>query len=292
MRLHPGCARMSLQLQSIEKVSLLAFLVSSMLATGLGLKLQAILGPLRDCRRIVLVLGLNFVVAPAFAWLLTKVIPLREGHAVGLLLLAGAAGAPFLPKLVQIAHGDVGSAVAFMVVLTVGTILFMTFALPLIIPGIKASPWEITRPLLLIIVAPMMIGMIVMACLPSVAPLAAHFLSNIANVSLVIFFVLLIALNVEPLFRVIGSGAIVVSLVYVLGLFALGWTVGGPSPEMRGGVALSAAARNFGAALVPAANSFNNRDVTIMVAVSAIVGLATCFPAAVWVRRRTIAAAS
>jgi len=282
---------MSQQLEFIEKVALLAFLVCSMLATGLGLKPQSIVGPLRDYRRILLVLGLNFVAAPALALLLTKLIPLREGHAVGLLLLGCAAGAPFLPKLVQIARGDVGSAVAFMAVLTVGTILFMMFALPLMIPGIKASPWEITRPLLVTIAAPMVAGMMIRACLPSVAAFAGNILSEVGNFSLVIFFVLLIALNVRPLFHVIGSGAMGVCLVYILALFALGWTLGGPSPEMRGGAALGAAARNFGAALVPAGSSFSDRDVTIMVAVGAIVGLATCFPAAVWVRRRTMAAA-
>ena len=99
-------------LQLLEKVSLLAFLVSSMLAMGLTLTPHAIVAPLRNVRLVLLALGLNFVFAPAFAWLLTVVIPLDRGHAIGLLLLGGAAGAPFLPKVVETARGDLALAAA------------------------------------------------------------------------------------------------------------------------------------------------------------------------------------
>ena len=80
---------MSDLLPQIEKVSLVVFLVSTMLAVGLMLTLSAIIAPLRDARLVLLALGLNFVLAPAFAWLLTAVIPLDRGYAIGLLLLGG-----------------------------------------------------------------------------------------------------------------------------------------------------------------------------------------------------------
>ena len=122
----------------LQKLSVLVFLVSSMAAMGLTLTPKAIVAPLRDVRLVLLALALNFVLAPAFAWLLTAVIPLDRGHAAGLLLLGGAAGAPFLPKLVETARGDLTLAAALMGLLTVGTILFLPFALPLMIPGLNA----------------------------------------------------------------------------------------------------------------------------------------------------------
>src|SRR5436190_22512584 len=118
-------------LQLLQKLSTLAFLVGSMLATGLNLTPRDVLAPLRDLRLVLIALSLNFILAPAFAWLLTVVIPLERGYAIGLLLLGGAAGAPFLPKLVENARGDITIAVSLMALLTVGTILFMPFALPL-----------------------------------------------------------------------------------------------------------------------------------------------------------------
>ena len=119
------------------KIALLAFLVSSMLAAGLSLTPRAILAPMRSVRLVLVALTLNFLVAPVFALVLTIAMPLERPHAIDLLLLGGAAGAPFLPKLVEGAHDDLGFAVALITLLTVGTTLFVPFALPLVIPGLQ-----------------------------------------------------------------------------------------------------------------------------------------------------------
>ena len=142
------------------KIALLAFLVSSMLAAGLSLTPRAILAPLRNLGLVLVALALNFVAAPFFALVLSIVIPLERPHAIGLILLGGAAGAPFLPKLVERAHGDLGFAVALMTLLTVGTTLFMPFALPLMVTGLQASSWSIAQPLVAFILTPLAVGML------------------------------------------------------------------------------------------------------------------------------------
>ena len=271
----------------IVKISLLAFLVSSMLATGMRLNFRALIAPLGDARLVLQVLVLNFVVAPGFAWLLTRLIPLESGHAIGMLLLGGAAGAPFLPKLAEAARGDPALAIAVMALLTFGTILFLPFVLPWLVPGLTASPWSIAKPLVLTIVVPMAAGMVIQKIAAPVSQRAAPILAKIGTLCLLVLFILLIALNVKALLGVIGSGAIAAAILYVVGLFALSW-VGSFRfhGEEKGIVALATSARNFGAALVPAANSFSDPAVTIMITVSAIVGLAACFLATVWVRGR------
>lgn len=264
---------------------MLVFLVSSMLAMGLTLTLPAIIAPLRNMRIVLLALGLNFVLAPAFAWLLTVVIPLDRGHTIGLLLLGGAAGAPFLPKVVETARGDLALAAALMGLLTLGTILFLPFALPLMIPGLQADPWSIARPLLLLIVLPLAFGMLVKSAAGTIAANAAPVLAAIGNAALLLLFVLMIALNFRGLLGVLGSGAILAALLYFTGLFLIGWLLGGSIPETRGVLGLATAARNFGAALIPAASSFSDAKVTIMIIVGAIVCLIVSFLAATWVRR-------
>ena len=77
-------------LNHLETVAVLVFLVSSMAAMGLTLTPRAIAAPLRNVRFVLLALALNFVLAPACAWLLTLVIPLDRGHAAGLMLLGGS----------------------------------------------------------------------------------------------------------------------------------------------------------------------------------------------------------
>jgi len=263
----------------------LVFLVCSMLATGLTLTPPAMLAPLRNVRLVLVALALNFVLAPAFAWVLTIVIPLDRGHAIGLLLLGGAAGAPFLPKVVESARGDLTLAAALMGLLTIGTIVFLPFALPLMVPGLQAAPWSIARPLVLLIVLPLAGGMFVNQVAAVPAGRAAPVLAKIGNAALLLLFVLLVGLNCTALLGVVGSGAILAALLFFAGLFVIGWLLGGASSRERGALGLATAARNFGAALVPAASSFSDPKVTLMIVVGAIVCLVVCFLAAGWLRR-------
>jgi predicted Na+-dependent transporter len=274
-------------LHHLEKLSVLVFLVSSMAAMGLALTPQAIVAPLRDMRLVLLALALNFILAPALAWLLTVIIPLDRGHAIGLLLLGGAAGAPFLPKVVETAGADLALAAALIGLLTIGTILFLPFALPVMIAGLRAEPWSIARPLVLMIVLPLTTGMLIRSRAAPLAARVAPMLAKIGNAALLLLFVLLIALNFRALLGVIGSGAILAALLYFAALFIIGWLLGGSKRELRAVLALATVARNFGAALVPAASNFADPKVTIMIIVGAIVCLIVSFLAAGWVRSHT-----
>jgi predicted Na+-dependent transporter len=271
--------------RQIEKLSVLVFLISSMLAMGLTLTLREMTAPLRDVRLVLLALGLNFVVALGYAWLITFVIPPDHQHAIGLLLLGGAAGAPFLPKVVETARGDVALAAALMGLLTLGTIVFLPLALPLMIGGFHADAWSISRPLLLFIVLPLAGGMFVKSFAAVLAARVAPVLGIIGNVALITFFLLLIGLNLSTLLGILGSFVIVAALLYFGGLFFISYVLGGMKPESRGALALATTGRNFGAALAPAANSFNDPKITTMILVGAIVCVVVSFGAARWLRR-------
>ena len=54
-------------MQKIAPLALVVFVVSSMLAMGLGLTVGGIVAPLRDVRRVVLSLLANFVLVPLAA---------------------------------------------------------------------------------------------------------------------------------------------------------------------------------------------------------------------------------
>jgi hypothetical protein len=64
-----------------------------------------IIAPLKNVRLVVLALLANFVLVPLLAYLIILIISLEQSLAVGLAVLATAAGASFLPKLVQGASG-------------------------------------------------------------------------------------------------------------------------------------------------------------------------------------------
>ncbi|WP_052572703.1 hypothetical protein [Haloferula sp. BvORR071] len=275
-------------IQFIEKLSLLAFLVSSMVATGLSLDPRAALSALRDVRFVSIALALNFLLAPALALLLIRLIPLEKGLANGLLLLGGAAGAPFLPKLLAVAKADLARGVALMALLTAGTIIFLPLALPLEIPGVEADPWRISRPLLGWIVVPLLVGVVANLVSPGQAIRAAPSLSNAAGGCMLLFFVLLVATNAKSLLALCGSGALLAAALHAGILFIAGWWLGGPSEDGRSVLGLGSGARNFGAAMVPATSSLRDPQALLMIAASAVVGCLFCFSAAVWAKRRRI----
>jgi bile acid:Na+ symporter, BASS family len=273
-------------LQVVQKSALLVFLVSSMAATGLGITPRAVVAPLRDMRFVTTAILLNFVAAPALSWLLSRALRLNPAHAAGLMLLGCAAGAPFLPKLVVVARGDLALSATLVILLTVGTIIFMPLALPFLIPTLHADAWEIAKPLLILIVAPLVIGMIIRILAAPFSAQASRFLANLGNLALLVLFVLLIVLNLGPLSGVVGSGAILAGILHFIGLFALTW-LGSKGQTSQTVLALGTAARNFGAALVPAAGTSASRDTTVMLLVSAIVGLVLAFISAIWVKRQS-----
>jgi BASS family bile acid:Na+ symporter len=266
----------------VAKIALMTFLVSSMLAVGLSLTPRAILASLSNARLVLTALALNFLLAPAFAVALTKLIPIERPHAIGLLLLSGAAGAPFLPKLVQDAHCDLGVAVALMTLLTAGTTLFLPFGLPLIIPDLQASPWSIARPLLIFMLTPLAVGMLMHG--QGLLVLAAPILARLANTSALVLIILLIALYFRDLLGIVGSGAIAASVIFIAGLFVVGYLLGGSQVETKGALGLATAARNIGAALVPASQNFSDSRIILMVVCCTIVTLLMLLPTAAWLR--------
>jgi predicted Na+-dependent transporter len=89
---------------TIAKLSGLMFAVTSMLALGMRANISTVIQPLKNLRLVALALIANFVLVPLLAYLLMQALDPdlnQSGIRVGLLVLATAAGAPFLPKLVQ-----------------------------------------------------------------------------------------------------------------------------------------------------------------------------------------------
>jgi len=75
-------------LQTLASLSVLVFVVSSMLAMGLNLTIAQIAGPLKNVSLAVKALVANFVLAPLLAYVILLVVPLSEAQSIGLMLLA------------------------------------------------------------------------------------------------------------------------------------------------------------------------------------------------------------
>ena len=149
---------------------MVAFVLSSMLAMGLGLRVIDIVAPLRNWRLVILALLANFVVMPFAALALARTLRLEESMAIGLLLLGMAAGAHYpLPKLAQISKGNLAFAVGLMVLLMVITVGYVPIVLPLLLPGVSVNPAQIARSLVLLMLLPLGSALAVKANRPGLA---------------------------------------------------------------------------------------------------------------------------
>jgi hypothetical protein len=98
------------------QASLFVFMVASLGGVGLGVAPRDVLAPLTNGRFVLLLLASGWLVGPAVALLLLRVIPIDGPYATALLLLALAPGAPFAPAMMRLAGGDSAYVAAFMAV--------------------------------------------------------------------------------------------------------------------------------------------------------------------------------
>lgn len=165
---------MSEFLIELANVAILTFVLSSMVALGLSLTVSQIVTPLTNARLVIMGLLANFVVAPAAALAAAALLGLTDDLTLGLLLLGTAAGAPFLPKLAQMAKGDVAYSVGLMVLLMVVTIVYIPLVLVPLVEGVDVSAWDIAQPLVYFMLIPLGIALLVRARYEESAKLAPH----------------------------------------------------------------------------------------------------------------------
>jgi BASS family bile acid:Na+ symporter len=252
------------------------------------LGVRDLIATLSRARLVVLAVLANFVIAPAIAYALTAVFPLDRPYAIGLLLLGGAAGAPFLPKLAEMAKGDLAFSVGLMLLLMVGSVAFMPLALPLLIPGLSAEPWPLLRPLLFTMLLPLVAGMIVTNRSARWAAQLRPVFGKVSNVSMLLAVGLLIGLNFEAMIGTFGTGAVAVGIAFVSLTIAVGYGLGGPAPGTRSVLAVGTGQRNVAAALLIATQNFPDEPgVVVMLLVTTIAGLIPLVFAARWFARQS-----
>ena len=260
----------------IMNLSTLVFVVTSMLAMGLSLTVAQIMAPLRNARLVILALAANFILVPIAAYLITTIYPLSDGLKIGLLLVSTAAGAPFLPRLAQIAKGNQAFSVGLMVLLMVVTIAYMPVVLPRLLQGVSVNPWSIARPLILLMLIPLAIGLLIKARYAQIAGAVHPYLARASTIALIVLIVAGLLAHVKAVLAMFGSGGIFALLLFLALAFDFGYFLGGRDSSIRSVLGLGTAQRNLSAALVIAtANFADEPDVIVMVLVLGLVDLTT-----------------
>jgi len=260
---------------AVGTLGVLVFIVTSMLGMGFSLTVPQIIAPLKNTRLLVLSLVANFVVVPILVLLIIRVIPLSEGLQIGLILVGLAAGAPFLPKLVQVAKGDMAFTAGLMVLLMVATVIYLPIVLPFVLKGVQISPWEIAKSLIILMLIPLAIALFIRARYEEVAQGLVHTMAMATNLSLVVLFIGYFVAYFSEIIGVIGTGGIVAAILLVVGAAVVGFLMGGKSMDTKKVLALGTGQRNLAAAFAVATSNFAaNPEVLVEIMVVSLIGLA------------------
>lgn len=252
--------------------------VANLGSMGLELNLRETIKSLRSVRVVGLTLGWSWLVGPAFAVLLTKLLPMAEPYAVGLLIFGLAPTAPMLPILIRRARADISLAAAIMPLAVVSTVILMPLLAPLLIPGLTLSSWDIGKPLLLTVLLPLVIGVVIKVYAARAADSIFPVVKKIAGVSTLLLLGFVVLVNWRVLLSTLGSFGIAAQVLFTLGLGLVAYKFGfGLNQAQRGSMALGVCSRN-GSAMLMAVTAFPVIDPKLM----AMALLAVPVPVVVW----------
>jgi BASS family bile acid:Na+ symporter len=254
-------------------LSVVLFVVATMLSMGLGLKISQIIEPLKRPLLVGVVLVTNFVLIPLAVLLLVSLLPIDEGTKIGLIILSLSAGAPFTPKLAEIAKGDTALATAVMLLLMVATVLILPIALPMMLEGdLSIESSKIAKSLIVMMIIPLAIGLGIRAKFEVFATRWQGRMVKLSNIALLAIIIFMSILNGKDIIAIIGYDLIAVILFMLIALL-IGYLLGGKLQHNRVISSLAAGQRNISAALVVAAQNFDDPKVTIIIIAVSIVGL-------------------
>lgn len=263
-----------MSMEEIYKLVVMIFTVSNLAAMGLEINKDEALKALKNPRFVILILVWGWIVGPAIALGLTKIIPLSEAHAAGLLLISLAPTAPFFPLMVTKARGDMSSAGAFILVATIGTVIFLPILVPVLIEGLEVSVWALAKPLLIMVLLPLLIGFAIRVYKTPLADKLFPIIKKIGTLFLLITAVLTFWLYWEEMLSAIGSFAVGAQIIFFALITFLSYKIPfGLKKTQRSGMALGMCTRNIAAVFV-AYFGITNPDPGVFVMIVLVVPLA------------------
>jgi len=239
-------------LQVIFKISIFLFVGGSLLDMGLRLNLKDALLGLRNLRFVFYTVVWGFVLCPALAYLIAKVIPMETAWANGLIIQGLTPCAPFVVLLVDRVKGDLGLTAVLMLVCIAGTVIIMPLVLPLMVVGLTVTSWQILKPVLLTIALPMVIGMLIRGKSVAAANRIQPYAKKTVGINVIAQLILYCVLYGEAMIGSIGSYLNLSLVIYCLILATVPYWLGfGLQHKEKIVLSIGITTRNIGAAAVP-----------------------------------------
>ncbi len=278
-------------LKNLLDISIVVFIAGSLLDVGLLVRLRELGQAARNLRFVLLAVLWSFVLGPALAVLLARLLPLPEPYAIGLLFVGMAPCAPFMPLAARIARGDATYVALIMVITALGTVAFMPLAVPLLVRGFTADAWTISKPLVVLVAAPLVLGAALRQGLPALAEKGEPVVRKVTGINTVLLLALVLVLYGKGFLGAVGTYAIGAQVLLGVALTVAPYATAVGLPATRRSVlALGVSTRNTGPAVAPlfAVAGTDPRSIT-MCLLSIPIGVAVAMIAARRFARRATA---
>jgi BASS family bile acid:Na+ symporter len=238
-------------LEAIFSPLILLFTVANLFVMGIQAKLPEVIAALKNKKSLALIFVWGWVLGPAFGYLITLVLPLPEPYVIVVLLCSLAPCAPFLPPMVEKAHGDVSFAGAFVPLVAVGTVVFMPLIAPLLIKGLAINTVALAKPLFLTLLVPLIIGTAIRHYADTVATKIFPAAKGLAMLTTLGMIMSCLVLYGPAMLDTAGSLALLSMTIFMVGMGLITYRFGfGLKESQRSVMSLGMLTRNFAAVLV------------------------------------------
>jgi BASS family bile acid:Na+ symporter len=154
--------------------------------------------------------------------------------------------------MVDKAHGDVNYAASFMLLASAGTVIYMPIAVPLLVKGLTVSAWTVAKPMLFLVMIPLVVGIAVQLWRPSTASFLQPYVKKVTTVDTLLMLVVVVVMYGKGFVGAIGTWAILAQVLFftvtIVASYALAF---GVPPRRKSVLTLGLSTRNCGAALAP-----------------------------------------
>ena len=258
-------------------LSIAIFLVTAMLSLGLDMTVKQVVAPLQKRRLVIMSLLASALAVPLIAIVLSRVIPMEQALATGLILYALSAGTEGGPKFVQLVNGNTPFAFGLLAVLLTVTVMFLPLVINVAIPEAQVSLGEVVAKLLLLVALPIGVGMLVNARLTALAERINPAIHRLSMIFLALLFILIIYVNGDAIVS-LQPAALLAGLPLFTISYGVGYAAGGPLTEDRKALAFMTFARNGSISMLLAGQVFIDEPqvlvmVTLMAAGSVVVAV-------------------
>lgn len=258
---------------------ILIYVVSAMLALGLGQTVGQILGPLRNIRLTLSTIAASYIILPLIAAGTARLFDLETGLRYGLVLMAMSAGAEVGPLLSGISKANVRLAGGILVMSIAITIIYLPLMLGAFLPNAHVPVVHLLIKLSLTIVAPLVVGLFIKSRFEKIAGTAEHYLHAISRIFVILVTLIILLLYYRPIVDLLGTYSLLAALISVIAGFGIGYLLGWPEQEDRLAMGYMHGARSASIAVMVASDVFSDQPaVMLMIATITLFILSLLIP--------------